>query len=125
MPICDGYTATRRIRDVESKTSDEDKKDRPDSHKLIGRIPIIAVSASLHERQVPELMETGMDAWLLKPINFERMRIILAGVTEDESRGAEAYQLVFSSLVSTLLYSKLSEKFTLSRLGFFQKGGWL
>jgi CheY-like chemotaxis protein len=61
MPICDGMTACKRIREHEAKTE-------PDllSHTLGGRIPIVAVSASLLEKQLDELLDVG-STWSALP----------------------------------------------------------
>jgi len=51
------------------------------SGALLGRIPIFAVSASLTKDQRPYMIEIGMDGWILKPIDFKRMSILLAGIS--------------------------------------------
>jgi CheY-like chemotaxis protein len=57
MPICDGFTATKRIRDLESELPPG--RPVPASQRLLGRIPIVAVSASLLEKQHIELLDGG------------------------------------------------------------------
>ena len=89
MPILNGLEATERIRELE--TSSLPRKDRV-SHVLNGRIPIFAVSASLLERQRGELAATGLDGWILKPIDFKRLRIILRGVTDPVQRTRDVYR---------------------------------
>ena len=56
-----------------------------------GRIPVIAVSASLVERNKDVYVEAGFDGWILKPIEFERLKILLAGVVDDEMKHKELY----------------------------------
>ncbi|OBZ71696.1 Histidine protein kinase 1 [Grifola frondosa] len=88
MPIINGYEATERIRAVEQKVNVRDRV----SHKINGRIPIFAVSASLVERQRDDLHALGMDGWILKPIDFKRLRVILRGVTDPVQREKDIYQ---------------------------------
>ncbi|VDB85582.1 unnamed protein product [Peniophora sp. CBMAI 1063] len=90
MPILNGLEATERIRELE--TSSLPRKDRV-SHVLNGRIPIFAVSASLLERQRGELAATGLDGWILKPIDFKRLKTLLRGITDAEQRGRDEYHV--------------------------------
>ena len=85
--MLNGYEATERIRSLEQ---DKDLLDRI-SHKLNGRIPIFAVSASLFENQRDELYKLGMDGWILKPIDFKRLRILLRGVVDPLQREKDVY----------------------------------
>ncbi|KAJ7175413.1 phytochrome-like protein [Mycena filopes] len=90
MPILDGYEATKRIRVLE--------KSHPSSERLSsrlngGHIPIFAVSASLVERRREEMVNYGIDGWILKPIDFKRLKLILSGVTDPEQRQHEKYHL--------------------------------
>ena len=87
MPLLNGYEATERIRVLEQ---DKDLVDRL-SHKLNGRIPIFAVSASLFENQREDLYKMGMDGWILKPIDFKRLRVILRGVVDPHQRQKDVY----------------------------------
>lgn len=88
MPLLNGYEATERIRTVE-----QERKLQPRrlAHKLNGRIPIFAVSASLFEAQREEMYMLGMDGWILKPIDFKRLRVILKGVTDAQQRAKDVY----------------------------------
>ncbi|KNZ63516.1 hypothetical protein VP01_1133g3 [Puccinia sorghi] len=67
MPICDGIEATRKIREFERSSFRPSRESVDDEVNL--RIPIIAVSASLHERQREDIMDAGMDGWILKPLD--------------------------------------------------------
>ena len=88
MPLLNGYEATERIRIVE-----QEKKFQPRrlAHIINGRIPIFAVSASLFEVQREEMYSLGMDGWILKPIDFKRLKVILKGVTDPEQRAKDVY----------------------------------
>ncbi|KAG9043589.1 Light-sensor Protein kinase [Tulasnella sp. UAMH 9824] len=89
MPILDGYQATSAIRSFE-------ERERPilrlKSHRMNGRIPIFAVSASLNEDQRADLWELGLDGWLLKPIMWDRFQDLLEGVTNLDQRRKDIYQ---------------------------------
>ncbi|KIP01296.1 hypothetical protein PHLGIDRAFT_507654 [Phlebiopsis gigantea 11061_1 CR5-6] len=89
MPLLNGYEATERIRALE-----QDGKAPPTSrlsHKLNGRLPIFAVSASLLEVQRADMYNLGIDGWILKPIDFKRLRVILQGVTDTAQREKDVY----------------------------------
>ena len=88
MPLLNGYEATERIRALEQ---DHGLIDRV-SHQLNGRIPIFAVSASLFEEHREEMSKLGIDGWILKPIDFKRLRIILTGVTDPSQREKDLYR---------------------------------
>ena len=92
MPILNGFESAKRIRAFEK--ANPDKFNAPPvrtSKQLNGRIPIFAVSASLQERQREEMIEHGMDGWILKPIDFNRLRVILKGITDAEQRQKDLY----------------------------------
>ncbi|KAF5362908.1 hypothetical protein D9758_007118 [Tetrapyrgos nigripes] len=88
MPILDGFGSSERIRELERKS--EGATERL-SYQLNGRIPIFAVSASLYEAQRNKLSNAGMDGWILKPIVFERLKVILKGVTDLSQRERDVY----------------------------------
>ncbi|MCL2355663.1 MAG: ATP-binding protein [Defluviitaleaceae bacterium] len=55
MPVMDGYTATRRIREL----------------PFGGEIPIIAMTANVFQEDIDQCMQAGMNDHLGKPIDFE------------------------------------------------------
>ena len=101
----DGRTAAKEIRVLEKTTT-------PPSGisplRVDGRIPIIAVSASLYETDRSNLME-NFDGWLLKPlgrccpslsfetcladgdIDFTRVRTLLGCLQDPSKRSKEVY----------------------------------
>ncbi|KAH9879658.1 hypothetical protein IAQ61_001477 [Plenodomus lingam] len=88
MPIVDGLTSTKMIRSYE-KTHTEIYSPRA---ALCGRVPIIAVSASLIERDRQQYIDAGFDAWILKPISFDRLKRLMAAVVDSDIRKECLYQ---------------------------------
>lgn len=89
MPICDGYTATRRIREIEQKDGTAPSDGRSGSGE---GVPIFAVSASLHEHQKPQLVECGFSGFILKPVDFARLGELMRGARNSASRARTQYQ---------------------------------
>ncbi|KAH6719286.1 putative phytochrome-like histidine kinase PHY2p [Leptodontidium sp. MPI-SDFR-AT-0119] len=83
MPLVDGMMSTKMIRRFERELEGL-KKIRP-------RVPIIAVSASLSESKRFDYVESGFDAWILKPIDFGRLDFILKGIKYSELKREAVY----------------------------------
>ncbi|KAJ5913937.1 hypothetical protein N7504_002820, partial [Penicillium tannophilum] len=79
MPIVDGLSATKMIREYEQQST---------SH----RTPVFAVSASLIEKDRQVYLDAGFDGWIMKPINFQRVHLLLNGVFSAEWRDDALYQ---------------------------------
>ena len=62
MPGMDGYQTTVKIREAEGKTI---------------HTPIIAITANAMQRDLERCLESGMDAYLTKPIDFAKLRAAL------------------------------------------------
>lgn len=93
-----------RIREIERQRSDANAlAGRPASHILNGRVPIIAVSATLTFSMRQEMIDIGMDGWVLKPIDFARLHSLIKSVTHLEHRQTEMWNSTKS----------------------WEKGGWL
>jgi hypothetical protein len=88
MPIVDGLTSTKMIREMETSQPCRTLSRRA---LLNGRVPIIAVSASLAERERDKCMSAGFDAWVLKPILFARLNELLGGIVDAEARRRALY----------------------------------
>lgn len=88
MPIVDGLTSTKMIRSFE-KTHTNIYSSRAE---LCGRIPIIAVSASLIERDRQKYIDAGFDAWILKPIPFDRLNNLMAAIVNTDTRAECLYR---------------------------------
>ncbi|PQE32638.1 hypothetical protein CJF32_00004192 [Rutstroemia sp. NJR-2017a WRK4] len=89
MPIADGLESTRMIRAAEKASPTPIPVSKRASS--YGRLPIIAVSASLVESKRAEYMECGFDGWLMKPIDFKRLEDILASVEDEKVRKGLLY----------------------------------
>ena len=60
MPVMDGYTATRKIRELE----------RSDAKT----VPIIAMTANAFQEDAEKCIAVGMNAHLAKPLDIEKMK---------------------------------------------------
>jgi CheY-like chemotaxis protein len=89
MPVMDGYTATREIRDREDG-------------KI--RVPIVALTANAMAGQLERCLEAGMDGLLTKPIDIEA----LCGVMERFGLGAAAPVVLDDRAVAALLTAPAS-----------------
>ena len=89
MPIVDGLTSTKMIRSFEKSSPDEFLSKRA---ALNGRVPIFAVSASLVEKNRQLYIDAGFDGWILKPIDFKRLTVIMSGIVEESTRESCLYQ---------------------------------
>ena len=89
MPIVDGLTSTKMIRSYEKSHTFEIFSRRAAAN---GRVPIIAVSASLIERERQKYVDAGFDGWILKPIDFKRLSTLLTGIVEDATRDQCIYK---------------------------------
>lgn len=76
MPILDGLDATRRIRLEEGATG---------SH-----LPIIALTANAMKGDEVVCLEAGMDAYLTKPIDLDRLSAVLDAIPAAPVRGMSA-----------------------------------
>lgn len=88
MPVVDGLTSTQMIRAFE-KVHTGTLSARA---SMNGRVPIFAVSASLVERERQKYIDAGFDGWILKPVDFKRLNILLEGIVDDTARKSCLYQ---------------------------------
>ncbi|EME49702.1 hypothetical protein DOTSEDRAFT_121759 [Dothistroma septosporum NZE10] len=89
MPIVDGLTSTKMIRSFEKSHPNGRLSSRA---ALNGRVPIIAVSASLIEKERQVYIDAGFDGWILKPISFPRLSEIMQGIVDEQVRRTNLYQ---------------------------------
>jgi CheY-like chemotaxis protein len=119
MPICDGIEATKKIREFErtslnpSETTDKASERTQDSHSaaLLPKshqvnfgVPIIAVSASLHERQREDIFKAGMDGWILKPVDFNRLATLMIASIDVSIRAGLVYKLSMFPLFTKMIF---------------------
>ncbi|KAI4228510.1 MAG: hypothetical protein L6R36_001547 [Xanthoria steineri] len=88
MPIVDGLTSTKMIRSFEKSHPKGPISARA---ALNSRIPIFAVSASLIEKEREKYIDAGFDGWILKPIDFPRLSVLLSGIVEEKTRESCLY----------------------------------
>ncbi|KAK4549504.1 hypothetical protein LTR36_006501 [Oleoguttula mirabilis] len=89
MPIVDGLTATKMIRSFEKSHPTHMLSTRASLNR---RVPIIAVSASLVEKERSMYIEGGFDGWILKPIAFNRLSEIMTGIVDPRVRWKNLYK---------------------------------
>ncbi len=79
MPVMDGITAVKAIRQEEAKT---------------GAAPtrVVALTANAMDHHVQEYLQAGMDDYLAKPISLEKLFALLADIqsSAQEAKGAQA-----------------------------------
>jgi len=88
MPIVDGLTATKMMRSFEKTNPTSGLSPRA---ALNGRVPIIAVSASLVEKERQTYVNAGFDAWILKPISFPRLNVLMSSIVNVPVREKNLY----------------------------------
>ena len=79
MPVLDGYSASRKIREIETANQ-------------LARIPIIAVTAHAVGDSKELCLQAGMDDYLTKPIRLDTLSAKLAQL-RDETRKSESTAL--------------------------------
>ena len=72
MPVMDGYTATRAIREL------------PDP--LLAGIPIIAMTANAFQEDIKKAEKAGMSGHIAKPLDIPSMKATLQQVLKDVSK---------------------------------------
>lgn len=82
MPIVDGPTSAKAIRAYE-KACSPTLSNLASIHK---NIPIFAVSASLVEEKHGEYIEGGFNGWILKPVRFRRLNVMMSGIWNEDMK---------------------------------------
>ncbi|KAI9717461.1 MAG: Light-sensor Protein kinase [Chrysothrix sp. TS-e1954] len=89
MPIVDGLTSTKMIRSFEKANRSAVLSPRA---SVNGRVPVIAVSATLVEKDREKYIEAGFDGWILKPINFARLSDLMTAIVDEKVRSSVMYK---------------------------------
>ena len=92
MPVMSGYEASRQIRSMEKNLGD-----------VKYRLPIIAMTANAMEGDREKCLSAGMDDYITKPINIERLSQMLKKWTLDK-------QLMEENIMSDTDYSAILEQ---------------
>jgi len=90
--IVNGFDASAGIRSLEAGSPTPIASRRPTAILNGGRVPILAVSASLRESQRGAIVEVGIDGWLLKPVDSTRLFRLMEGTLDSSKRNADVYQ---------------------------------
>jgi CheY-like chemotaxis protein len=77
MPEMDGWEATRAIRKWEAERNEEEAKDADYLPTKKARLAIIALTAHVTMRDRDECLDSGMDDFLVKPVNLEQLQFSL------------------------------------------------
>jgi PAS domain S-box-containing protein len=86
MPVMDGFEATLQIRRWEIEQAEHAENARP-------RLPIVALTAGAFEEDRQRCLEVGMDDFLAKPLDIEKLTATLVrwlGVVAEVSEVSEA-----------------------------------
>ncbi|PVH79312.1 hypothetical protein DL98DRAFT_461314 [Cadophora sp. DSE1049] len=92
MPTVDGALATRMIRfhEKESNFRNQQSNGR-EVQTPRQRVPVLAMSTALVEENRFEYIQNGFDGWIMKPIDFQRLDLILQGVKNPELKRNSLY----------------------------------
>merc|ERR1711977_112742 len=92
MPTVDGTLATRMIRFHEKESSFRNQQaNGREVQTLRQRVPVLAMSTALVEENRFEYIQNGFDGWIMKPIDFQRLDLILQGVKNPELKRDSLY----------------------------------
>ncbi|KAH7327487.1 putative phytochrome-like histidine kinase PHY2p [Rhexocercosporidium sp. MPI-PUGE-AT-0058] len=89
LPNVDGALATRMIRFFEKEANHRNQQSNGQTPKQ--RVPVLAMSTGLVEENRFEYIQNGFDGWIMKPIDFQRLDLILQGVKNPELKRDSLY----------------------------------
>lgn len=92
MPTVDGTLATRMIRFHEKEFNFRNQQSNGrEVQAPRQRVPVLAMSTALVEENRFEYIQNGFDGWIMKPIDFQRLDLILQGVKNPELKRNSLY----------------------------------
>jgi len=88
MPVMDGYTATRIIRNCEQSIPNKEKLPKHLVESLCKRLeghhlPIVSMTANAMAGDKMKCLQAGMDDYLTKPFDVEQLKTVLQMVTNN------------------------------------------
>jgi signal transduction histidine kinase/DNA-binding response OmpR family regulator len=100
MPVMDGFTATRHIRDHEAFRT---------------HVPIVALTANAMTGQHERCLSAGMDGFLTKPLDVERLREMLARFLSNDAVTIEVKALAGEAAIAALTAATPAQLVDLAR----------
>jgi CheY-like chemotaxis protein len=95
MPFVDGILSTRMIRFLEKEYKTRQLAASTSLTPPLAvkptRVPIIAVSSNLDEDSRVDYIQHGFDGWILKPLDFRRLDLLVQGVKDLALRRESLY----------------------------------
>ena len=99
MPVMDGYTATRKIREWEAEVrsqKSEDRKESADLRPQSSALPIIAMTAHAMAGDEDKSLQAGMNGHVTKPIDPDQLFATLQKWIKPSEKRATAQKSVVS-----------------------------
>lgn len=78
LPIIDGLSATKQIREHESQSHEAQSHDKSQSHDSVYRVPIIALSAHDLSDFHTRARDAGCTDYVTKPIDFDTLMVVMS-----------------------------------------------
>ncbi|MEQ8264093.1 response regulator [Pseudohaliea sp.] len=97
MPVMDGFTATRRLREREVAEG-------------TSRIPIIALTANALHEDEQRCIDSGMDAYLAKPVAREELLVTIARWAPEHDKSLDADENESTELIAAVLPAPVDEE---------------
>jgi CheY-like chemotaxis protein len=100
MPVMDGYTATRKIRDWETEARGQKTEDRKEGSALSpqsSELPIIAMTAHAMAGDEDKSLEAGMNGHVTKPIDPDQLFATLQKWIQPGEKRAQVQKLEIST----------------------------
>jgi len=101
MPVMNGLEATTLIRQLEMERIGDVNSDH--------HIPIIALTAGIMKNEITRFLETGMDSFVGKPIDFNELTRIMANYIPYKNNGNEIEEHSNNEPVRSSEQSQISE----------------